>query len=124
VLCPRSNQYIGGSLPPLLEVLAAGLSPALGTDSLASNASLDVLAEARALCDHFPEVPAWQLVSMATGNGARALGRPDLGVLARGARPGLYAVEGEVTGDAAAFLLAHVDSPRRVLASRTPEPRS
>jgi len=54
VLCPRSNLYIEGKLPPLLAVRSAGLAPALGTDSLASNASLDVLAEARALHDRFP----------------------------------------------------------------------
>ena len=57
VLCPRSNLYIERKLPPLLSLLAAGLEVALGTDSLASNATLDVLAEARELHDRFPEVP-------------------------------------------------------------------
>ena len=58
VLCPRSNLYIELRSPPLLAMRAAGIAPALGTDSLASNASLDVLAEARALADRFPTVPA------------------------------------------------------------------
>ncbi|MBX3221498.1 MAG: amidohydrolase family protein [Labilithrix sp.] len=118
VLCPRSNLYIEGRLPPLLAVLAAGIEPALGTDSLASNASLDVLAEARALADRFPGVAKWELVKMATWNGARALGRDDLGRLARGARPGVFAVEGAVAGDPAAFLLANLRAPRRELARR------
>ena len=65
-----------------------GSPPALGTDSLASNASLDVLAEARALADRFPSVPARELLAMATWNGARALGREDLGRIAKGAQPG------------------------------------
>lgn len=120
VLCPRSNLYIAAKLPPLLATLEAGIAPALGTDSLASNTSLDVLAEAKALRDRFSSVPSWQLVAMATWNGARALGRDDLGRIAKGARPGLYAVEGDVApeADAAAFLLANLKAPRRALAGR------
>ena len=130
VLCPRSNLHIEMKLPPLLAVRAAGIDAALGTDSLASNASLDVLAEAKALADRFPGVPAWELVRMATWNGARALGREDLGRLAKGARPGVLAVEGAVPSgtsapDAAAFLLANLRLPRRMLAARSaPESRS
>ncbi|WP_394842527.1 amidohydrolase family protein [Pendulispora brunnea] len=116
VLCPRSNLYIEGRLPPLLAARTAGIEAALGTDSLASNASLDVLAEARALADRFSTVPAAELVRMATYNGAQALGRPLLGRLARGARPGLVAVD--IAGaaqaqDGAALLLRHVKAPRR-----------
>jgi cytosine/adenosine deaminase-related metal-dependent hydrolase len=121
VLCPRSNLGIEGRLPPLLAVLAAGLEPALGTDSLASNSSLDVLAEARALADRFPSVPSRALVEMATWNGARALGRSDLGRIARGARPGLFAIEGPpeaVGNDPCAFVLRQVKAPRRWLVPR------
>lgn len=118
VLCPRSNLTIEAQLPPLLAVLQAGIAPALGTDSLASNASLDVLAEARALHDRFPTVPGWELVRMATSNGAKALGRADLGALAPGLRPGLVAVDGVVEGDPCLWLLAHLGLPRRWLAGR------
>ena len=55
---------------------------------------------------------------MATWNGARALWSDDLGRLARGARPGVFAVEGDVAGDAAAFLLGNLRAPRRMLAAR------
>jgi cytosine/adenosine deaminase-related metal-dependent hydrolase len=112
VLCPRSNLFIETKLPPLLAMRAAGVAPALGTDSLASNASLDVLAEARALADRFPTVPAWELVAMATWNGARALGRSDLGRVAKGARPGLFFVEGAPASDPCQFLLANLRAPR------------
>lgn len=119
VLCPRSNLYIEGRLPPLLAVREAGIAAALGTDSLASNGSLDVLAEAKALADRFPTVPRWELVRMATHDGAVALGRSDLGRIARGTRPGLYFVEGRSTEtqDPAAFLLDHLRAPRRSLLS-------
>ncbi|HEU4533926.1 MAG TPA: amidohydrolase family protein [Polyangiaceae bacterium] len=95
VLCPRSNRHIEGALPPLREALAAGLRPALGTDSLASNDSLDVLAEAAALADAFPDVSPSTLWSMATAFGADALGRPDLGRLRPGTNPGLVLHEGD-----------------------------
>jgi cytosine/adenosine deaminase-related metal-dependent hydrolase len=124
VFCPRSNLYIETRLPPLLAARAAGLSPALGTDSLASSPSLDVLAEARALADRFSTVPARELVRMATWNGACALGRPDIGRIARGTRPGIFAIEGEVGEDACAFVLRNVRAPRRWVARRqTPVPK-
>lgn len=118
VLCPRSNLFIEAKLPPLLAVLAAGIEPALGTDSLASNTSLDVLAEAKALRDRFPSVAPWQLVKMATWNGARALGRTDLGRIARGTKPGIYVIDGTPNDDAAAHLLVNVAAPRKPLVPR------
>ncbi len=118
VLCPRSNLYIETKLPPLLAMRAAGIAPALGTDSLASNASLDVLAEARALKDRFPQVPSAELVTMATWNGARALGRHDLGRVARGANPGLAAIDGDPGSDPSDFVLRQVKAPRRWVVRR------
>ncbi len=119
VFCPRSNLFIETRLPPLLAARTAGIPLALGTDSLASNASLDVLAEARALADRFPTVPAAELLRMTTWGGACALGRTDLGRIAAGARPGLVLVEGAVGADPAAFVLAKVRSPRRWVVRRT-----
>lgn len=119
VFCPRSNLFIEARLPPLIAARAAGLVPALGTDSLASNTSLDVLAEARALADRFPTVPAVELLRMATWQGARALGLADVGRIARGARPGIFLVEGQPEGrDPSAFVLANVRAPRRWVARR------
>jgi cytosine/adenosine deaminase-related metal-dependent hydrolase len=114
VLCPRSNLFIEVKLPPLLEMLKAGIVPALGTDSLASNASLDVLAEARALADRFPSVDKRVLLEMATAAGARALGRPDLGRLAKGLRPGVLCVGGSLgpNDDPSAFVLRQPASNR------------
>lgn len=122
VLCPRSNLHIETRLPPLLAVRAAGIAPGLGTDSLASNASLDVLSEARALADRFPGVDAAEIVAMATWGSAQALGRVDLGRLARGARPGVFAIDGDVGDDAGAFVLRNVRAPRRWIARRAPTP--
>ncbi|MFT3921400.1 MAG: amidohydrolase family protein [Myxococcales bacterium] len=94
VLCPRSNLFIELKLPPLYDILDVGLRPGLGTDSLASNTTLDVLAEAAALSDRFPSVDKGLLVSMATWYGAEALGLSHrVGALAPGLAPGLLAVE-------------------------------
>jgi aminodeoxyfutalosine deaminase len=120
VLCPRSNLFIEVKLPPLVEMLNAGLMPALGTDSLASNLSLDVLAEAKALADRFPSVPKGVLTDMATAAGARALGRSDLGRLAKGLRPGILAVEGDLLekDDPCAWVLRQPAGHRRWIAHR------
>ncbi|MDH5675793.1 MAG: amidohydrolase family protein [Myxococcales bacterium] len=119
VLCPRSNLHISLKLPPLLEMLEAGLRPALGTDSLASCPSLDVLEEARALSERFPTVPARTLLAMLTGWGAAALGLQDrLGTLSAGRAPGVLAFEhapGAVPKDPEAFVISRAPAARQVL---------
>jgi cytosine/adenosine deaminase-related metal-dependent hydrolase len=47
---------------------------ALGTDSLASNPDLDILAEARFLWRHYPVVEPAMILRMLTLTGAEALG--------------------------------------------------
>jgi cytosine/adenosine deaminase-related metal-dependent hydrolase len=89
VLCPRSNLHIGGRLPRLDALLAAGIPLALGTDSLASAPSLAPLAEVAALRRAFPAVPASAIVPLAW-NGP-AVGAPHVGALAPGRAPGVLA---------------------------------
>jgi cytosine/adenosine deaminase-related metal-dependent hydrolase len=84
VLCPRSNRNLGVGLAPLPTLLEAGLSPALGTDSLASVDDLDLGAEMALLRETFPEVSGTTLLEMATINGARALGLDDHGTITIG----------------------------------------
>jgi cytosine/adenosine deaminase-related metal-dependent hydrolase len=124
VLCPRSNLFIEVKLPPLLDILRAGLRPGLGTDSLASNTSLDPLAEARALRKRFPSVPALTLLAMATSWGADALGFGRvLGRLASGRYPGVLAFvhAGAAPSDPASFVLDQ-ESARRSVLSRPKYP--
>lgn len=119
VLCPRSNLHIELKLPPLIDILNAGIKPALGTDSLASNASLDVLEEAHALAERFPSVPARTLLAMATSFGAQVLGLADrVGKLAEGLAPGVIAFEhgAALPADAERFVLSRAANRRTVLA--------
>jgi cytosine/adenosine deaminase-related metal-dependent hydrolase len=118
VLCPRSNLHIELKLPPLLDILRAGIRPGLGTDSLASNASLDPLAEARALRKRFPTVAPLELIAMATGWGADALGFAAwLGRLQPDLYPGVLAfMHGPARpSDPARFVLDHDPGERRML---------
>jgi cytosine/adenosine deaminase-related metal-dependent hydrolase len=124
VLCPRSNLFIELKLPPLFDILDAGLTPGLGTDSLASNTTLDVLAEATALRDRFPQVDPGLLVSMATWYGAVALGLSHrVGALREGLSPGLLAIDlDRPVEDPFKYLLRSPPPGRRVL-SRPAMPR-
>lgn len=116
VLCPRSNLHIEVRLPPLQALLEAGIKPGLGTDSLASCPTLDVLDDARALAQRFPTVKARTLLAMATGYGASALGMADrFGRLAAGLGPGVLAFPHGATPPA--------DPEAFVLAQRGPEDR-
>lgn len=118
VLCPRSNLHIEVKLPPLTAVLEAGLRPGLGTDSLASCPSLDVLAEARSLAQRFPTVPARTLLAMASSYGAQALGLSHLvGQLVPGRAPGVLAFHHGpgVPADPERFVLAAPDAARELL---------
>ena len=74
VYCPRTHAAFGHPPYPLAAFLAAGHRVALGTDSLASNPDLDVLAEARAVRAAHPDIPAATVLRMATLAGADAVG--------------------------------------------------
>ncbi len=74
VYCPRTHAYFGHAHHPAFYQMAQGDNVALGTDSLASNPDLDMLAELRFLSERNPRVDGATLLKMATLNGAKALG--------------------------------------------------
>jgi cytosine/adenosine deaminase-related metal-dependent hydrolase len=90
--CPVSNAKLGHGIAPLTEMLAAGLTIGLGSDSVASNNRMHMLEEARTAVlqqrarQRSPDaVPAWQALELATIGGARALRLDDrVGTLERG----------------------------------------
>lgn len=77
VYCPRTHAAFGHPPHPFRDFLARGVRVALGTDSLASNPDLDVLAEARFVHRHYPDLAGDVLLRMATLAGAEALGWAD-----------------------------------------------
>ncbi len=95
VLCPGSNLYIEGQLPPLPLFIDEGLNICLGTDSLASNHSLSILEEMITLQLWFPEVSLVNLVKWATITGARALQTESFsGSFETGKKPGVNLITG------------------------------
>lgn len=89
-LCPRSNRNLHERLPDLPGMLAAGLSPCLGTDSLAGTGSLSIFDEMAFCGQAYPGVSPETILAMATRNGAAALGlEGHFGSLAPGRSAGL-----------------------------------
>jgi cytosine/adenosine deaminase-related metal-dependent hydrolase len=106
-LCPRSNRNLGVGLPPLPELLQDGVRLCLGTDSLASAESLDLLQDAALLHRAYPQVDAAVLVRMATAGGAAALGHADLGAIAPGRPARLAFARADVSpSDPCAYLVS------------------
>ncbi|PYQ07878.1 MAG: amidohydrolase [Acidobacteria bacterium] len=114
-VCPRSNRTLGVGIPPVPEMLAAGIEVCLGTDSLASADSLDLLQDAAALRREFPSLDPAAIVRMATAAGARALRLDDLGSIAPGQRAALaFAPAPSAVEDSLAFLVSGAARARRV----------
>jgi cytosine/adenosine deaminase-related metal-dependent hydrolase len=71
--CPRSHAYFHHPPFQFEKLRALGFNICLGTDSLASNDDLSLLAEMRAFREKFPDVPCETILEMATVNSAGAL---------------------------------------------------
>ncbi len=77
VYCPRTHAAFSHPPHPFRDFIERGVRVGLGTDSLASNPDLDLLAEARFLHSRHPDVHGADLLRMATLSGAEALGWAD-----------------------------------------------
>lgn len=106
---PLSNCEVGGGLAPVPEMLAAGINVALGTDGYVNNFFEVMRAAAlipKARLQDPGVMPADVVWTMATRNGARALGIEDLGVLAPGAQADLLLIRGDLPSPLASHNLA------------------
>ena len=90
---PTSNMKLGSGFARIPAARAAGVNVALGTDGCASNDNLDMFEEMhlaslihKGLAKDPTVLGAWDVIDMATVNGAKALGRSDTGALAVGKR--------------------------------------
>ncbi len=101
VHCPASNLKLASGIAPVADMLREGVNVALGTDGPASNDSLDMFREMRlaALLQRGSRLDpraltSWDVLRMATVNGARALGLADeIGTLEAGKRADLILVD-------------------------------
>ncbi|MEW5802843.1 MAG: amidohydrolase family protein [bacterium] len=83
-ICPRSNHTLGVGRAPVEKFLQRGISPCLGTDSLASNSSLCLWQEMSFLKNAIPSLPCNQILKMATLSGSLALGEREFGSIEAG----------------------------------------
>ncbi|MES0327885.1 MAG: amidohydrolase family protein, partial [Gammaproteobacteria bacterium] len=101
VHCPESNLKLASGFCPVKQLLDAGINVALGTDSASSNNNLDMFSEmktaallAKGVSGDATAVPAHQALTMATINGAKALGISDkTGSLSIGKYADLIAID-------------------------------
>ncbi len=113
VHCPGTHAFFDRAPFPWSAYRRAGVTLALGTDSLASNEDLDMRREMRLALQSFPALTPAEAFRMATTNAAIALG---LGKIAGALRPGWSA-------DLALFdapSAAHRDAIQAVIQSSAP----
>ncbi len=92
-LCPNANLYIENCLPDVNMFKAQQVVLTLGTDSLASNHQLNILAEMKTLQDRL-QIPFDDLLQWATLNGARFLNIDStFGSIKVGKKPGLNLIQ-------------------------------
>lgn len=94
-MCPKANLYIEDTLPKILHFIPDQSRMVVGTDSLASNDTLDILEELKVLASANEQLNFLQMLPWATLNGAKALGLDHIvGSIEVGKRPGLVLLEG------------------------------
>jgi len=93
-ICINANLYIENTLPPIEMLMKNDCSIILGTDSYASNNSLNLMEEINSIQQYFPAVPLSTILQWATINGAKALGIEDrFGSFEKGKTPGLVLID-------------------------------
>jgi cytosine/adenosine deaminase-related metal-dependent hydrolase len=93
-ICINANEYIEKTIPPLFLLQQAERMMVVGTDSYASNDSLNVWNELQTIRKHFPTIPLEILLQWATSNGAAALNISDrFGSFEKGKKPGLVLID-------------------------------
>lgn len=93
-LCANANQYIENALPPIDLFRKNNCVIVLGTDSLASNWSLNILDEIKTIRKNFPLIPLEEMLQWATINGAKALQMEnELGSFEKGKKPGVLLMD-------------------------------
>ena len=97
---PTSNMKLGSGFARVRRAMEIGVNVALGTDGCASNDNLDMFEEMhlaslvhKGLAKDPTVLSAWDVIDMATKNGARALGMSDTGEIAVGKKADLCVVD-------------------------------
>ena len=97
---PTSNMKLGSGFARVARAMELGVNVALGTDGTASNDNLDMFEEMhlaslihKGVANDPTVLSPWDVIEMATRNGAKALGRDDIGEIAVGKKADLCVVD-------------------------------
>jgi cytosine/adenosine deaminase-related metal-dependent hydrolase len=94
-LCPNANQYIEQTMPPIELLRSKKAKIVIGTDSYASNWSLNILDELKTIQQNHPQIPLAEMLGWATINGAQALQMDKhLGSFEKDKKPGVVLITG------------------------------
>jgi aminodeoxyfutalosine deaminase len=119
-LCPGSNRFLRVGKAPVERMLRHGLLPGLGTDSIASNQTLDLWREMRILREEYPDLDPGKILEMATLGGAAALQcEDDFGSLSPRRRAVFLDLDSEgfdqvVSGKELVDILTRKGQPRKI----------
>ena len=97
---PTSNMKLGSGFARIARAIELGVNVALGTDGPASNDNLDMFEEMhlaslihKGVANDPTVLSPWDVIEIATVNGAKALGRDDIGEIAVGKKADLCVVD-------------------------------
>ncbi len=97
---PASNLKLASGIAPVKRFLDEGVPVAIGTDGAASNNCLDMFREMflvtglqKAVRDDPEAAPAWDVLKMATVNGAHAMGLSECDTLSAGKKADLIMID-------------------------------
>ena len=97
---PTSNMKLGSGFARVARAMELGVNVALGTDGTASNDNLDMFEEMhlaslihKGVAQDPTVLSPWDVIEMATVNGAKALGRDDIGEIAVGKKADFCVVD-------------------------------
>src|ERR1035437_404492 len=108
-VCINANQYIENTIPPIKLLIQNDCNITLGTDSLASNHSLNLLDEMKTIQKNFHDISLEKMLQWATLNGARALQMDNtLGSFENGKMPGVVLIENCLTHDLLDFKISKI----------------
>ena len=100
VTCPGSNTKLASGIAPISKYLEKGLNIAIGTDGPASNNCLDMFKEMtlvyslqKVTLKDPTAMPAFEVLKMATVNGAKAMGLTDCDVLEVGKKADIIEID-------------------------------
>ena len=89
-ICANANLYIENAIPPIDMLMKNDCNIVLGTDSIASNWSLNLLDEIKTIQKNFPDISLETMLQWATLNGAKALQMDNVfGSFEKGKKPGV-----------------------------------